>query len=132
MKLWAIFGGGLLFGFGLALSGMTKPEVVLSFLQLTDLGLLFVMGGAVLVAMLAFKLGPIVLRKPVLTGSFGVARKALRKQTIIGAVIFGVGWGLSGLCPGSALAGIGIGNYPVLIGIAGMFAGAYVQGRFLS
>jgi uncharacterized membrane protein YedE/YeeE len=43
-------------------------------------------------------------------------------------VIFGVGWGLSGLCPGAAVASVGIGNGPVLIGLAGMFLGAYLQG----
>ena len=53
------------------------------------------------------------------------------KSTVMGAIIFGLGWGLSGLCPGSALASIGVGNFPILIGIGGMFLGAYVQGRFL-
>jgi uncharacterized membrane protein YedE/YeeE len=51
-------------------------------------------------------------------------------RTIVGAAIFGVGWGLSGVCPGPAIAGIGDGNWPLLLALAGMFAGAYVQGRW--
>ena len=47
-----------------------------------------------------------------------------------GAAIFGVGWGLSGLCPGPAIAGIGVGNWPIVIALAAMIVGAYVQGRF--
>ena len=53
-------------------------------------------------------------------------------DTIIGAIIFGLGWGLSGLCPGSAMASLGVGNLPSLIGIAGMFIGAYVMGRYFT
>jgi uncharacterized membrane protein YedE/YeeE len=128
VKLFFVLLGGLLFGFGLALSGMTRPEVVLSFLQMRDLGLLLVMGGAVAVTMAAYRLGPRALEHP-LTGSFGKHDAVLGPRTILGAAIFGVGWGVSGLCPGSALASLGTGNYPILLGIAAMFAGAYVQGR---
>ncbi|HLC84580.1 MAG TPA: DUF6691 family protein [Candidatus Nanoarchaeia archaeon] len=120
--------GGVIFGFGLALSGMTKPELVLSFLQLRDLGLLFVMGGAVVVAMIAFQLGPRLMKKPLFANQFGQNKKVLDKNTIIGAAIFGLGWGISGLCPGSAIASLGTGNFPVLIGVVAMFLGAYLQG----
>ncbi len=51
---------------------------------------------------------------------------------MIGAIIFGVGWGLSGLCPGAALSSLGVGNLPVIIGIGTMFLGAYVMGRWFS
>jgi uncharacterized membrane protein YedE/YeeE len=53
----------------------------------------------------------------------------MTKRTIGGAALFGVGWGLCGVCPGPAIAGIGVGNWPLLISIASMLAGAYVQGR---
>jgi uncharacterized membrane protein YedE/YeeE len=128
VKLVAVLLGGALFGFGLALSGMTRPEVVLSFLQLHDLGLLLVMGAAVAVTMAAYQLGPRALERP-LTGAFDKHASTFGARTIAGAAIFGVGWGISGLCPGSALASLGTGNYPILLGLAGMFAGAYVQGR---
>ncbi len=121
--------GGLLFGFGLGLSQMARPEVVLSFLQLWDLGLLFVMGGAVLVT------GPVLLlaarsgRRAPLSGLRYARRlKSMDRNVLVGGAIFGVGWGLSGICPGAAYASLGIGNYPMLWGVAGMFLGAYGQG----
>jgi len=65
-------------------------------------------------------------------GVLNKKNKPVKKNTIIGAVIFGIGWGLSGICPGSALASIGIGNLPILYGIAGMFVGAYAFGMLKS
>jgi uncharacterized membrane protein YedE/YeeE len=127
-----VFTGGLLFGFGLAFGGMSKQEVVLSFLQLKDLGLLLLLGGSAFVTALTINLLPKVLKKPFLGGEFKKRRRILGRRTIIGAVIFGVGWGISGQCPGSAIASLGAGNIPVLIGIACMFLGAYVMGRFLT
>ena len=120
--------GGILFGFGLAYSGMTKQEIVLSFLQLEDLGLIFVLGGAALVAAFAINILAKYQKKPILGGKFKPRRRILSWKTIIGAVIFGIGWGLSGQCPGSAVASLGTGNLPVLLGIFAMFIGAYVKG----
>ena len=124
-----VVAGGLLFGFGLGLSGMARPEVVLSFLQLWDLGLLFVMGGAVAVA------GPVIFlasrsgRTAPLSGTrYGRRLKTMDRNVLAGGAVFGVGWGLSGICPGAAYASVGVGNYPMLLGIAGMFLGAYAQG----
>jgi len=54
--------------------------------------------------------------------------KSMDKYVIIGGTIFGVGWGVSGMCPGACYASLGIGNYQILWGIAGMFIGAYAQG----
>jgi uncharacterized membrane protein YedE/YeeE len=130
MNLKQVFAllGGILFGFGLALSGMTRQEIVLSFLTLKDLGLIFVLGGAALIDMVVINLAPRFLKKPFTGGEFKRRTHALNKRIIIGAAIFGVGWGISGQCPGSAVASIGTGNLPVLIGVASMFIGAYVQG----
>jgi uncharacterized membrane protein YedE/YeeE len=127
-----VFTGGLLFGFGLAFGGMSKQEVVLSFLQLKDLGLLLLLGGSAFVTALTINLVPKVLKKPLLGGRFERRKRILNKRTIIGAIIFGIGWGISGQCPGSAMASIGVGNMPVLIGIASMFLGAYIMGRFFA
>lgn len=64
-----------------------------------------------------------------LTGDvYGRRVKSLDRNVVVGGSVFGVGWGLSGICPGAAYASVGIGNYPILIAIAGMFLGAYVQG----
>lgn len=128
-----IFVGGLIFGFGLAYSHMAQPEVVLSFLQLQDLGLLWVMGLASLVSGLTFWLGSRKLGKAPLTFSpYKLRSDVIDKNLLIGAAIFGLGWGLSGICPGAAFASIGIGNAPILIGLAGMFAGAYLFGLMKS
>ena len=120
--------GGILFGFGLAYSGMTKQEIVLSFLQLQDLGLIFVLGGAALVTALAINVLAKILKKPAFGEQYKPRTRILSWKTIVGAIIFGVGWGISGQCPGSAMASLGTGNYLVLIGIAAMFIGAYLRG----
>lgn len=120
--------GGILFGFGLAYSGMTKQEIVLSFLQLKDLGLIFVLGGAALVTSFAINVVVKYLKTPVLGGKYKPRTRLLTWKSIIGAIVFGVGWGLSGQCPGSAVASLGTGNLPILVGIAAMFTGAYIKG----
>ena len=125
-----LFIGGITFGFGLAWGGMSKPEVVLSFLQLKDYGLVLLMGAATVTTFVAINIVPRLLEKPILGGEFKPRTRVLSRNTILGAIIFGIGWGLSGQCPGSSLASLGIGNYPVLLGIASMFLGAYVMGRF--
>lgn len=127
-----VFIGGLLFGFGLAYSGMAQQEIVLSFLQLKDLGLLLLLGASAFVTALTINLVPKILKGPLLGGEFKKRTRALNKRTIIGAAIFGVGWGISGQCPGSAWASLGVGNLPVLIGIATMALGAYIMGRFFT
>lgn len=124
-----IYIGGLIFGFGLALSGMARPEVVLDFLQFDDFGLLFVMGGAAIVTGLTFAVATRYLDQAPLTGATYRRRvKDLDRNVVIGGSIFGIGWGVSGICPGAAYASVGIGNYPILWAIAGMFLGAYLQG----
>ncbi|MFP8956276.1 DUF6691 family protein [Natrialbaceae archaeon A-CW3] len=128
-----VFVGGLIFGFGLGFSHMAQPEIVLHFLQFEDFGLLFVMFGAAIVTGIAFFGAPRVLGRAPFTGSPYERRlKSLDKNVVIGGGIFGVGWGLSGICPGAAYASLGIGNYAILWGIAGMFIGAYIQGYWLS
>lgn len=108
---------------------MARPEVVLSFLQFQDFGLLFVMFGGSLVAGAAFFMIPRLHERAPLTGRTYTRRlKSLDRNVVIGGSIFGVGWGLSGICPGAAYASFGIGNWPILWGIAGMFIGAYAQG----
>ncbi|MDZ7850268.1 MAG: DUF6691 family protein [Halodesulfurarchaeum sp.] len=123
-----VYLGGLLFGFGLAISQMARPEVVLSFLQLADFGLLFVMGGGAVVTGLAIAVGTRLDRTAPLTGAAYTKRlRSMDHDVLLGGVLFGVGWGLSGICPGAAYASVGIGNYPILVAIAGMLAGAYAK-----
>ena len=121
---------GALFGFGLALSTMVKPEVVISFLLWKDMGLALVLGGAVLVTFIAYRFIPRAMKKPWAGEKFLVHPSSMEPRTFVGAALFGVGWGLSGVCPGPAIAGLGTGNWPLLVALAAMVAGAYVQGRY--
>jgi uncharacterized membrane protein YedE/YeeE len=130
VSLLAVLAGGALFGFGLALSTMISPEVVLSFLRLHDFGLLLVLGGAAFITLLAYQLAPRFMQRPVFEAQFGKHPSRLDRDTITGAAIFGAGWGLCGVCPGPAIAGLGAGNWPLLLALVGIALGAYVQGRF--
>ena len=124
----AVLAGGMLFGFGLSMSTMVQPQVVLSFLRLQDFGLMLVMGGAVLVTLLAYTLAPRLLQRPLLGGSFDRHVSLLNRDTLVGSALFGVGWGIAGVCPGPAIAGLGVGNLDLLWALAGLLAGAWLQG----
>ncbi|MEZ3145416.1 DUF6691 family protein [Halobaculum sp. MBLA0143] len=125
--------GGLIQGFGLAYSGMARPEVVLDFLQFEDLGLVFVMGGAAAVSAVVFVVVPRLRDTAPLTGdTYGRRLKSMDRNVAVGGVVFGVGWGLSGICPGAAYASLGVGNVTILWALAGMFLGAYLQGAWRS
>jgi uncharacterized protein len=127
-----LFVGGLIFGFGLAFGGMSKPEIVLSFLTLEDLGLIILMGCAVALDFVAINVVTGFIKKPILGGEFKPRTRNLTRNTIVGAVIFGIGWGISGVCPGASLSSLGVGNLPILAAIAAMFFGAYVRGRWFA
>lgn len=127
-RMLATLAAGMLFGFGLSLSTMVRPEVVLSFLRLQDFGLLLVMGGAVTVVLLAYQLVPRVLHRPLLGDIFHTHPSAWDRDTAVGAALFGMGWGLCGVCPGPAIAGLGTGNLDLLWALAGIALGALVQG----
>ena len=130
LNLALVILSGALFGFGLALSTMVKPEVVLNFLRFTDFGLLLVLGGALAVALVMYQLAPRLLKRPLLNMTFARRQTATLKNTLIGSALFGIGWGICGVCPGPAIAGLGAGNWPLLITVLAMLLGAYVQGRF--
>ena len=123
----ALFAGAL-FGVGLAVSGMADPRKVLGFLDVAggaswDPTLAFVMGGALLVTVPAFRL---ILKRPrpVFAHGFALSTKsALDARLIGGAALFGVGWGLSGFCPGPAVAALSTGLAPVLAFVAAMLLG---------
>ena len=119
---------GMLFGFGLSYSTMVRPEVVLSFLRFQDWGLMLVMGGAVVVVLAVYQLAPRLLRKPLLDETFQKHSSAWNRDTAMGAALFGIGWGLCGVCPGPAIAGLGTGNVDLLWALGGIAAGALAQG----
>lgn len=129
MSMVAMVAGGMLFGFGLAYSTMIQPEVVLSFLRWHDFGLLLVLGGAVIVTLITYQCAPRWLKRPLLAQQFDQRPIAPLTRNLTGAALFGAGWGLCGVCPGPAIAGLGTGNVALLLALVGMAAGAYVQGR---
>lgn len=107
-RLAAAFVAGLLFAVGLAVSGMTDPAKVLGFLDVAgawDPSLAFVMVGAIGVHFFAARWAKSV-KSPVLGGRFAIpAETAINRQLLVGAALFGVGWGMAGYCPGPALVG---------------------------
>ncbi len=119
---------GALFGLGLAVSTMVQPEVVLGFLRFQDWGLMLAMGGAAGTALIAYKLVPRLIKRPLLGGKFLTQPAHWNRDTVLGTALFGVGWGLSGVCPGPAIAALGTGNTDVLWALGGIVLGALVQG----
>ncbi|MEX0408837.1 DUF6691 family protein [Aquibium sp. LZ166] len=119
---------GLLFGLGLVISGMSDPAKVLNFLDLFgtwDPSLAFVMGSAVIVAFIGFRL---VLRRdaPIMGGTFHLPGKNdIDSRILVGPAVFGIGWGLGGFCPGPALTALGLGEPGTLAFLPAMFLGMW-------
>jgi uncharacterized membrane protein YedE/YeeE len=124
---------GLVFGTGLAISGMTDTRVVLGFLDITgawDPSLLFVMGGALAVTVPGFWLAQ-KRSAPVFSDEFHLpASCAIQAKPLLGSVIFGIGWGLYGYCPGPALASLSTLNWEPLLFVIAMAAGVYLEKLF--
>jgi len=117
---------GLLFGLGLLLAGMADPAKVLAFLDLAgawDPSLALVMVGAILTALPFFGLA-----RGKAHGLLGGAmqlptRRDLDRRLVLGSLVFGVGWGIAGICPGPALVGLGAGHWQAALFVLGMLAG---------
>ncbi len=126
----AAAGCGALFGLGLLLSGMIDPRKVLGFLDVAgrwDPSLALVMAGAIPMAATGFALGRRRAR-PVCAPAFAArARQTIDARLVAGAVLFGAGWGLTGYCPGPALAGLGIGPGATWLFVAAMLGGMIAE-----
>lgn len=124
---------GALFGAGLLVSGMTQPARVIGFLDVTgpwDPSLAFVMGGAVLVYAIALRRIRRRWRAPWFDVEFHLpARRDLDPPLILGAALFGTGWGLGGLCPGPGIVSAAAGSLTGLAFVAAMIAGMAAQHR---
>lgn len=118
---------GVLFGLGLAVSEMINPQRVIGFLDVTgdwDATLLFVMGGALIVGLPCFQIA--LKRQPVCSESFDLPTKtAIDQPLIIGAILFGIGWGLAGLCPGPAIAGMATLSFEIIGFVLAMVVGQW-------
>jgi uncharacterized protein len=130
----AAFAAGLLFGAGLSLSRMINPAVVLSFLDFASVStggwnpaLALVMAGALAVTAIGYRLA---FRRgsPLFAPAFDTPRtRAIDARLIGGALVFGVGWGLAGYCPGPAIAGLGLGAVKTWVFVGAMLAGVGIH-----
>jgi uncharacterized membrane protein YedE/YeeE len=132
MKMVMGYVAGLLFGLGLAISGMTDPARVLGFLDIAgawDPTLMFVLGGAVVTSFVGYRL---VFKQsaPLFGERFQLpTRQDLDGKLLGGAALFGIGWGLSGYCPGPAIASIGGISLPLAAMLVTMVVGWFAAQR---
>jgi uncharacterized membrane protein YedE/YeeE len=132
-QIVAAFAIGIVFALGLVVSEMVNPARVIGFLDVAgqwDATLLLVMVGALAVTVPAF---PLILRRsaPLLADRFSLpAKTSLDQPLLLGAAIFGVGWGIGGFCPGPALAALASGSANVLMFVAAMVLGQWLAARF--
>lgn len=126
MNIVAALAAGLVFGIGLILSGMTDPGKVIGFLDVAgrwDPSLALVMGGAVLVGFFAFRVAG-RRGKTFLGGALHLPeRRDIDIRLVGGSLLFGIGWGLAGFCPGPALVSLASGQQPAAIFVAAMLGG---------
>jgi uncharacterized membrane protein YedE/YeeE len=128
---------GILFGLGLAVAQMTDPAKVLAFFDVAaipdggwDPSLALVLGGAVAVTLIGFRLIPRPGRHPVLDSEFHLPTKtAIDAPLVLGSAIYGIGWGLVGFCVGPSVAALGYGDIRVLVFVVAMAAGIFAAGR---
>jgi len=126
MPIFTALLAGLVFGLGLIVSGMANPAKVLGFLDLAgawDPSLMFVMGGAIVVAFFGFAAA--ARRKRTLSGApieLPTSRR-IDRPLVIGSLLFGIGWGIAGFCPGPALVGVGMLEPKALLFVLAMLAG---------
>ncbi len=132
MRIFLALAAGLLFGLGLMLSGMTDPTKVQAFLDpfgRWDPSLAFVMGGAIALAVPGFALAR--RRQRAWTGEpiELPTNRAVDARLLVGGGLFGIGWGIGGLCPGPALTALGAGFAPALWFVPAMLAGMWLHDR---
>lgn len=135
LRILTALSAGLLFGLGLAISGLLNPAKVKAFLDITgawDPSLIFVLGAGVVVAFIGYRLA-FALNKPLFDDQLHLPTKTrIDRPLIIGSAIFGVGWGLAGFCPGPAIASLSLGLAPAILFAAAMFIGMVAHDRFLA
>ena len=131
---------GILFGVGLSVARMTDPQKIWNFLDLAaipsggwDPSLIFVMVGGILVGLVGMRLDRILgLKQPLAAPAFiKTHRTKVDATLVVGAAIFGIGWGLSGFCPGPSIADLGLVPGDVWLFVVAMVAGSWIAGQVL-
>ena len=134
MNFLVALSSGLLFGLGLIASGMTDPSKIQGFLDLFgrwDPSLAFVMAGAIGIGAIGFALAR---RRRVAWSGDPIdlpLSQVVDRRLLAGGALFGIGWGIGGLCPGPAITALGAGFLPALWFVAAMLAGMWLHDRFL-
>lgn len=128
MRFVLIYLIGVIFGTGIVLSGMANPAKVINFFDVAgswDPSLAFVMGGALIVTAIGYRL-VFGRQRPIFEGRFNLpTARNLDARLLGGSAVFGIGWGISGFCPGGALPALGTGKPEVFIFVAAMLAGIF-------
>ncbi|WP_187972292.1 DUF6691 family protein [Aquibium microcysteis] len=126
-KILSAFAIGAVFGLGIAVSGMANPAKVLNFFDVAgtwDPSLLFVMGGALVTAAIGYRVVFGARPKPVFETSYALpTARRIDAELVGGSAVFGIGWGISGFCPGGAVPALGLGYAETVIFIAAMMVG---------
>ena len=134
MKIHIALLAGLIFGLGIAISGMANPAKVLNFFDLAgtwDPSLAFVMGGALVTTMIGYRAVFAARSAPMFEKSFSLPQTTtIDRQLVGGSALFGVGWGIAGFCPGGAIPALGFGGIETILFIAAM-TGGIIIGRSL-
>lgn len=135
LRVLAALASGLIFGFGLSLSGMLDPVRVRGFFDVTgtwDPSLAFVLGGALFIATIGYRFA-LWLRRPLLDDRLHLPTKTkIDRPLILGSAIFGIGWGIAGLCPGPAVASLSLGLAPTILFVVAMLIGMEIHDRLVA
>jgi uncharacterized membrane protein YedE/YeeE len=118
---------GVIFGIGIAISGMADPAKVLNFFDIAgswDPSLIFVMGGALVTAAIGYRIVFRAMKDPVFEKAYNVpTNRTIDRRLVGGSALFGVGWGISGFCPGGAIPALGLGYSETFVFIGAMVGG---------
>jgi uncharacterized protein len=129
-KIASAFAIGIIFGLGIAISGMANPAKVLNFFDIAgtwDPSLIFVMGGALVTTAIGYRLVFGARVRPLLENSFAVpVSRTIDIQLIGGSALFGAGWGIAGFCPGGAIPALGLGYTETAVFLASMIGGILI------
>jgi hypothetical protein len=135
LRVLAALVSGMIFGLGLSLSGMLDPARVRGFFNVTgawDPSLAFVLGGAVIIATIGYRLS-LRFSRPLLDDRFRLPTKTrIDRSLILGSAIFGIGWGLAGFCPGPAVASLSLGLAPTILFVVAMLIGMVIHDRLVA
>lgn len=127
MKTFSALIAGMIFGIGIAISGMANPAKVLNFFDIAgtwDPSLIFVMGGGLITAMIGYRLVFAGRPRPVFDTDYKIPTSRMIDARLIGgSAVFGLGWGISGFCPGGAIPALGLGYSQTVIFTAAMIGG---------